>query len=260
MSQIYTKKTKIVIVCFLFYEFSHKGVDGQYLAYYDAERPSNDAVIEVFDDMLDFDNNPLAAKAMKYRLFGTNVCPNNKHYEVIRAWMCMKFEALLKQCKVFEPVLLAMRKLLFKHEKSQKAVRVRAKTMDMDLSTIETFKVAMNGVIKHCLGKEKIYFENIEKNRRKRLKAKYSTKSKGDDSESDESGSNSDGSGSDDGESSEDSDSSDDGSSHSDDDGSNNHNKVCLDHILQNMYFLVTQQTKPRLCACRKMEVRNHLI
>ena len=152
----------------------YTGMDGQYLSSKKCERPSNDVIMDVFEDFMDLDNFPEVKRAMKFRLFGLNPCADDQAVDIVYNWMKLDKVELEQQNKVFEPVLALIRKLCFDHDKYSENVIVRKKKFEFDFDNNETFAAKMDEVLNHLGDKRNVYYKNIKENKDKRLKEKYS--------------------------------------------------------------------------------------
>ena len=153
-----------------------KGVDGQFLAVWTAERPTNQKVVEVFMIFMDFANYPEVWIAFQGRFFGINVCDDPEHYGIMVDWMDLEISELSQKSNVFDPLLNVMLKLYFKHDEFEDAVIVRKKKIICQWESIDTFKGMMAEAISHLDAKGKGYYANVRDNKKKKMKKKYGKK------------------------------------------------------------------------------------
>ena len=154
------------------------GIDGQFLSTKQTQRPRNKAVMEVFEYIMDLENNPEINRAFKLRFFGLTPCRDEENMQRLYNWMSLEIDSLEQQSMVFEPVLGIMRKLCFETDKYYEAVRVRKKMMALDWTSDESFEKSLDAIISHLLGKKIVYYKTIKTNRNRKLKRKYSNKNK----------------------------------------------------------------------------------
>lgn len=159
---------------FIIYKFVVKGIDGQYLAVYECERPKNEAVMEAFKLFMDLKSYPKIKKAMRYRIFGVNVCNDRVRYDRIKNWMCLNIpEIENKLTTVFYPLVQIMRQLLLQHDKHGEEIIVRKQKFKMNYHSDESFKKVMDKIIVFLLGKAAKYYLTVKINKDEKMKSIY---------------------------------------------------------------------------------------
>jgi len=141
-------------------------MDGQYLSYYKADRPSN-AVIEVLDQFMDFDNHKVVKEAFENRLFGITVCWDPSKLNLIVTWMGQNHPQLANRV-IFKGMLQVIRKMIYRADECEEEIKVRGTTFRTEYGNLDKLGEKMGIYMDHLETKSAAYYHTKESNRKQK--------------------------------------------------------------------------------------------
>ena len=122
------------------------------------QRPSKE-VIEIFDELLDVDNNDELKHLMKYRFFGTSIPPKND-VDIFLNYDSMINEDYVDQDKIYWQILKLHRKCFFESQKYQEKVISKKMQFELIWSTPDTLAECFEAIILGLKHSKQLYHQN----------------------------------------------------------------------------------------------------